>query len=680
MRASFRIGAGVFMILLSSWSTAKAAVRAEDNEVVFSLHARGAGRVFLVGDFNNWNPTLEKMDQEGDLFVIRLYLLAGTYRYKFVVDGESINDPDNPPTDPKRGSLLVLESRAGMIVIGSDEPAEERQKESKLEPHVRYAGVFLLDDKATNSDQALDFYFGYEGKGIRAHADFQTANDTWSLSPLEADVFFNRGFAEVALGEARLRAFESDTIYASSDPYGLVGDIGVHHYNAGYVRKGLSFESPKIAKTRLRAFYADYTGERLQTPMTLPPSAFGGFPTSTTPDTLVYGFAPTFNDEDTWAWEAAADFGSFGIGYGSRLNRGLHPGLITEVTRVSGGYDIATYETRERWDADAVWLSWEATARVTLAGGFGWSSAEIQQTLRSVTTDTAIGEIGIGEDATSFDGRLDLQSSRRWNGTLSYDHGHLDASIEYQGSKFEFDPVSSPASTAEIASVLLAVAYAKGPWRTGIDARIVDQDYGETPAEFHYFTPSRNFWLDWGDGLDVRGQVEFDMERATDVSFYVGWRDAKFDLDRPLRPVVPLALRGTVSAVASDIAGRIEYAAARIDAEVGFRSRWYVDLHTRFAHYDKTSWQIQEDYIAGFVGGGYRTKRMRLSVGFGPDPVVLDPVPNTYRNNGWEEALRSGIPADLRRDGSQVLGDGLQAAERFLEDRSVFQLEMILFF
>jgi hypothetical protein len=449
MRAALRVACALGALALTSWVSAEAAVRAEDNEIVFTLRAPGAERVFLVGDFNNWNATMERMDLEGDVFIVRLYLLAGTYQYKFVVDGEWIVDPDNPPADPKRGSALVLESRAGMIVIGTDEPLEE-QKESKLEPNLRYAGVFLADDGDTDSEQALDVYFTYAGKGFRANVDFQTASDSWSFSPLEADVFFNRGFAEVALGDSYLRAFESDTIYTSSDPYRLVGEVGVYDYNAGYTRKGFAFESAEMLKTRFRALYADYAGERVTSPVTLPAGAFDGFPASTTADTLVYDADGSFNDADTWAWELAADFGSLGLGYGSRLNRGLHPGRMAEVTRISGGFDVVAYDTRERWDANTVWLSWDALDAVTLVGGFAWSNAQVHQTTRSMTTDSTLADLGTGPDAKPFDGTVDLQSSTRWSGRLQYEKARLDAAVEYQHSEFDFDALSSPGSTAVI--------------------------------------------------------------------------------------------------------------------------------------------------------------------------------------------------------------------------------------
>ena len=92
-------------------STARAEVSVDLDEVTFTLRAPGASEVYLVGDFNNWNPTVERMPREGDVFSISLFLVEGVYRYKFVVDGRWISDPDNPG-DPEKGSPLVLTERS----------------------------------------------------------------------------------------------------------------------------------------------------------------------------------------------------------------------------------------------------------------------------------------------------------------------------------------------------------------------------------------------------------------------------------------------------------------------------------------------------------------------------------------------------------------------------------------
>ena len=61
----------------------------------FKLYAPNAKKVTLAGDFNGWDPNSIPMKKEGDSWVFRLHLAPGKHRYKFVVDGEWIKDPEN---------------------------------------------------------------------------------------------------------------------------------------------------------------------------------------------------------------------------------------------------------------------------------------------------------------------------------------------------------------------------------------------------------------------------------------------------------------------------------------------------------------------------------------------------------------------------------------------------------
>ncbi|MCM8795966.1 MAG: AAA family ATPase [Candidatus Omnitrophica bacterium] len=66
-------------------------------EVVFSLFAPEAKEVYLAGDFNNWQSSSQsQMEQENGIWKKTLQLKPGTYRYRFIVDGRWIEDPNNP--------------------------------------------------------------------------------------------------------------------------------------------------------------------------------------------------------------------------------------------------------------------------------------------------------------------------------------------------------------------------------------------------------------------------------------------------------------------------------------------------------------------------------------------------------------------------------------------------------
>jgi len=63
----------------------------------FVLRAPKAGQVYVLGDFNGWKKTennrLTKNDDEK--WSVHLSLRKGKYRYKYMVDGHWLHDPDN---------------------------------------------------------------------------------------------------------------------------------------------------------------------------------------------------------------------------------------------------------------------------------------------------------------------------------------------------------------------------------------------------------------------------------------------------------------------------------------------------------------------------------------------------------------------------------------------------------
>jgi 1,4-alpha-glucan branching enzyme len=66
-------------------------------KIFFQLCFPDAQEVVLMGDFNQWNPRKHPMKRNGDGVWGKSVLLSpGTYEYKFFVDGEWQNDPENP--------------------------------------------------------------------------------------------------------------------------------------------------------------------------------------------------------------------------------------------------------------------------------------------------------------------------------------------------------------------------------------------------------------------------------------------------------------------------------------------------------------------------------------------------------------------------------------------------------
>ncbi len=66
-------------------------------EVMFSVFSPEAKDVFLVGEFNNWQINESgRMMQNNGTWSKRINLNAGKYRYRFVIDGNWIEDSSNP--------------------------------------------------------------------------------------------------------------------------------------------------------------------------------------------------------------------------------------------------------------------------------------------------------------------------------------------------------------------------------------------------------------------------------------------------------------------------------------------------------------------------------------------------------------------------------------------------------
>ncbi|RYD73997.1 MAG: hypothetical protein EOP53_19110 [Sphingobacteriales bacterium] len=68
----------------------------KDSIVTFTLNGRGnANQVMLAGNFTNWQQGAIPMVKNGNDWLLPVKLKPGKYTYKFIVDGEWINDPYN---------------------------------------------------------------------------------------------------------------------------------------------------------------------------------------------------------------------------------------------------------------------------------------------------------------------------------------------------------------------------------------------------------------------------------------------------------------------------------------------------------------------------------------------------------------------------------------------------------
>lgn len=81
--------------------------------VTFKLDRESVSDVFVVGDFNNWTPDeTSRMVKKNGAWTRKMNLKPGSYKYRYVIDGQWSPDPDNPAseTNPfgEKDSLLNI--------------------------------------------------------------------------------------------------------------------------------------------------------------------------------------------------------------------------------------------------------------------------------------------------------------------------------------------------------------------------------------------------------------------------------------------------------------------------------------------------------------------------------------------------------------------------------------------
>jgi chromosome partitioning protein len=79
--------------------------------VLFSIKALGAHEVKLAGDFNSWVPDRDvlSLKEDGGVWKKFVFLTPGSYQYKFVIDDEWREDPNN--------GLVVQDSLGGQSSV-----------------------------------------------------------------------------------------------------------------------------------------------------------------------------------------------------------------------------------------------------------------------------------------------------------------------------------------------------------------------------------------------------------------------------------------------------------------------------------------------------------------------------------------------------------------------------------
>ena len=88
-----------------------------DGDITFIYNGLPGQRVYVYGDFNNWDPYMFRMkENEGNgTYTYTLRAKSGSYKYKFIVNGTSLADPLND-----RKTLDIFGKTASVMTISAE--------------------------------------------------------------------------------------------------------------------------------------------------------------------------------------------------------------------------------------------------------------------------------------------------------------------------------------------------------------------------------------------------------------------------------------------------------------------------------------------------------------------------------------------------------------------------------
>jgi len=647
MSRVFDILSVIVLMLAVPAGIAEGSVHVEDEEVVFLLSAPGAERVYVVGDFNGWNPTIDRLIDVEGRFEIRLYLLPGRYRYRFIVDGNSISDPDNPALDTDGNSVFhLVETTDGLAITMGEaiETAEGAADELSL-----MAELSAVTGAYRDAAHAAVRIEGGSGDRIDARLAIGYEATIRNDEIRGGDALFTKASGIYNFEKGRLEAFTREADLDFYDPVSLFGSAGIYRYPLGSFCRGLLYEGRLPLGVQGKAFYAGRLG-----------GPAGGFESMEAPPA-----------DSPFDGREEIDSDIMGLKLGSKLWRTRFSYLMRSDKRpYSSAWTIpgspqVSYTGYEKVRVDGFVISLEGDRAVTLEsellfGKSRLSSLEIYPSGETCCTETY-------ESEWEWEKGLRFHTGIRFRGgkggfLISIDRTMLDGDPALREGRARCEKAVARCA----ADLLSPVGY--------IGARGTVERYSSGSGGDVFWLRNRNLFLD-GDDITI-GRLPF-MESSdlyeVEVLFVqpLGSEPAGPDImdGRGIEShFEPFALPLVVSfAERGDRGGdRVRELRFSKGADLHDLIRIFVDA--RYVSYSIEGWTGEHDFLDLFVAlRGRIGEDSWVSLGLGVNPSLFDGWLYRHTGYGRERYLVETGVLEAYSPREELLG-ALEEAERALSE------------
>ncbi len=611
-----------------------ASVAVEEEEIVFKLGAPDTGSVFLIGDFNGWNPTMDLMVRAEGKLEIRLYLLPGTYRYRFLVDGVSKPDPDNPCLDAEGNSCFTLVERAGAleVILASGARAPGALSSARVSPFVRIDAV--VGDGSASLFAAAGIA-GSIGDKVDADLSVGSAEDFIDGEPDSGASFLLRGTASYRFERGSLSFFSRPAEeLAAGDPLRLIGRAGPYAYPVSLFSRGASFDGtlPLGVETWL-LFASRLSGYR---------SGLEGAPSQT--DLFS---SRDFVDSDIYAMRLGTKIGAAAVRYLYRQDRRPKDGAWRYPAL---GEDL--YHGYEKEEIQGAWLSVAGEQGMTAEGEvlFG--------TNRLCATGAAEDESAPSRDVSL---EAELVRGYRLCGTVARSWNGIRSAFVFSQTTLESDEsAGEPRPDGWRSSIEGTVEIDGDPLVIGVRAKL--ESFSALATGDVFWLGKSNFWLD-GDEVTC-GLIPFLSERDVfEASISAAWKCAPPG-DLPWGT----GLRASITQRGTGSNGAPLLREIRLSDGIGLHPRVAAIVDMRGATYDYGS--VRRDFVDAYLSvRAHVTKTLWCALGAGVNPYGFDRWLYAFSDHGRESYLEErGVYDALAAGGADAAMKALIAAEEALAE------------